>query len=231
MNCLSSLCCCPQGLSSEEERQPILGAPESARISRSPTYDSQCRSGRVIVRHVGVTDLDQRFSDFAETFNKQQEHYECMQEKRKTVMYRYRCAPDSSLTECLQKIKDEHDDHQISMQMKGYDFSLAVTPDDPAPDELKRTQENIEELCQAVKAIVAAGTKLEEMINWLLKSEKRLTQKVNTEAKTHQECIRLGGNLRENLREASRAKELSPRYREEARKLFNEVALLSGVNP
>lgn len=115
--------------------------------------------------------------------------------------------------------------------MKGYDFSLAVTPDDPVPDKLKRTQENIKELCQAVKAIVALGPKLEEMINWLLKSEESLTQKVNQEAKTHQESKRLGDNLRENLRQASRGQELSPRYREAAGKLFNEVALLSGVTP
>lgn len=122
-------------------------------------------------------------------------------------------------------------DHQLNLQIKGYDFSLAVTPDDVVPDKLKRTQENIKELCQAGKAIAALGPKLEEMINWLLKSEKTLTQKVNEEAKTHQESKRLGGNLRENLREALRAGELSPRYREEAGKLFNEVALLSGVNP
>lgn len=60
------------------------------------------------MRHVGVPDLDQRFTDFAETFNHQQEHYECMQEKRRALLYRYRCAPDSSLSECLQKIQDEH---------------------------------------------------------------------------------------------------------------------------
>ncbi|MCJ8746129.1 hypothetical protein PDJAM_G00138140 [Pangasius djambal] len=231
MSCLSSLCCCLRSQSSEEERQPILGAPESARRSHSLPDDSQHRNDRITVRRVGVPDLDQRFTDFAETFKKQQEHYECMQEKWKTLMYRYRCAPDSSLSECLQKIKDEHDDHQISLQMKGYDFSLAVTPDHPMPDKLKRTQENIKELCQAVKAIVAVGPKLEEMINWLLKSEKSLTKKVNEEAKTHQESKRLGGNLKDNLREASRAKDLSPRYREEAGKLFKEVALLSGVEP
>ncbi|KAB5530720.1 hypothetical protein PHYPO_G00132650 [Pangasianodon hypophthalmus] len=229
MSCLSSLCCCLQSHFSEEERQPILGAPESARISHSPPNDSQHRNGRITVRRVGVPDLDQRFTDFEQTFNKQQEHYECMQEKWKTLMFRYRCAPDSSLSECLQKIKDEHDDHQISLQMKGFDFSLAVTPDDPMPDKLKRTQENIKELCQAVKAIVAVGPKLEEMINWLLKSEKSLTKKVKEEAKTYLESKRLRDNLRENLHKASRAKDLSPRYREEAGKLLNEVAQLSGV--
>ncbi|TSO47170.1 hypothetical protein Baya_10132 [Bagarius yarrelli] len=238
MNWMSGLCRCFENSSSEEEG----------------------RRGRITTRQVGVPDLDQRFNDFAETFNKQQENYECLQEKWQTLMSSYKCAPNSSLSECLQKIKDEHpfpilffdnipkpnfdktpsvtftqtpppplEDHQISLQMKGYNFSLAMTPDDPIPDKLKQTQENIKELCQAVKAIVALGPKLEEMINWLLNSEKSLIQTINTEATTHQESTRLGSNLRENLSEALRAKELSPHYREEARKRFNEVAVLSGV--
>ncbi|XP_053349086.1 uncharacterized protein si:ch73-345f18.3 [Clarias gariepinus] len=229
MDRLRFVCCCLQSQSSEEETQPILGAPASARTFHSSHNDGQCGSGRVTVRHVGVPDLDQRFTDFAETFNHQQEHYECMQEKRRALLYRYRCAPDSSLSECLQKIKDEHDEHQISLQMKGFDFSLAVTPDDPVPDKLKQTRENIKELCQAVKAIMGAELKLEKMMTWLLNSEKSLSEKVNTEAKTHQDSKRLGDNLKENLHETSRAKVLSPRYKEEAGKLFDEVALLSGV--
>lgn len=47
----------------------------------------------------------------------------------------------------------------------------------------------------------------------------------------HQEQRRLVDNLRENLREARRAKELSPKYREEAGNLLNEAALLSGITP
>ncbi|KAL7826868.1 hypothetical protein AOLI_G00320770 [Acnodon oligacanthus] len=192
-------------------------------------------------------------------FNKQQEHYECMEEKRKTLMYRYRCSVDDSLSDCLKKMKDEHgeaqalgellkdellppdgssssqagnqDTHQVKLQMKGYDFTLVVMPEDEVPDKLKWTQENVSELCKAAKAVVAVGTKLQEMINWLLKAEESLTAQVREAAETHQEQKRLGGNLQENLREARRAKELSPRYREEAGKLLNEAALLSGVTP
>lgn len=61
-----------------------------------------------------MPDLDQRFNDFAEMFNKQQEHYERMQDKLKTLMCHYHCAPDSSLSECLQKIKDEHGESENS---------------------------------------------------------------------------------------------------------------------
>lgn len=70
------------------------------------------RIGMITARHVGVPDLDQRFTDFAEMFNTQQENYECMQEKRKTLMVCYCCAPDSSLSECLQKMKDEHSESE-----------------------------------------------------------------------------------------------------------------------
>ncbi|KAK3532526.1 hypothetical protein QTP86_023749 [Hemibagrus guttatus] len=228
---MSFLCCCLQSQASEEERQPILGEAQSARISHLPPEGFQNRSDRIIARRVGVPDLDQRFTEFAEMFNKQQENYECMRERLKTLMHHYRCAPDSSLSDCLQQMKVEHYNRQIFLQLKGYDFSLAVTPGDLLPDKLKQTQENIKELCQAAKAIMSLGPKLEEMINWLLKSEQSLTDKVNAEAKTHQESTRLRGNLRENLHEASRAKELSPHYREEAGKLYNEVARLSGVKP
>ncbi|XP_036423440.1 uncharacterized protein si:ch73-345f18.3 [Colossoma macropomum] len=223
-------CCCQSG-SSPEERQPLIGEPESARQSRPPSNGSAQRSGNVVARHVGIPDLDQRFADVAETFNKQQEHYVCMEEKRKTLMYRYRCSAGDSLSDCLKKIKDEHDTHQVRLQMKGYDFTLVVTPEDEVPDKLKRTQENVSELCKAAKAVVAVGTKLQEMINWLLKAEESLTEQVKEAAATHQDQKRLGGNLQENLREARRAKELSPRYREEAGKLLNEAALLSGVTP
>ncbi|KAK3512069.1 hypothetical protein QTP70_030141, partial [Hemibagrus guttatus] len=159
------------------QRQPILGEAQSARISHQPPEGFQNRSDRIIARRVGVPDLDQCFTEFAEMFNKQQENYECMRERLKTLMHHYRCAPDSSLSDCLQQMKVEHYNRQIFLQLKGYDFSLAVTPGDLLPDKLKQTQENIKELCQAAKAIMSLGPKLEEMINWLLKSEQSLTDK------------------------------------------------------
>lgn len=123
------------------------------------------------------------------------------------------------------------DTHHVRLQMRGYDFTLEVTPEEDVPEKLKRTQENVRELCQAVKASVSVSTMLQEMIDWLLKSEETLTQQVREAATTHQDKQRLGGNLRENLQEVRRAKELSPHYREKAGKLLNEAALLSGVTP
>lgn len=114
--------------------------------------------------------------------------------------------------------------------MKGYDFTLTVTPDDNVPDKLKQTHENVKELSQAVKAIRAVGPKLEEMISWLLKERNRLTIEVKEEAKTYQDAIRFGDNLKGNLEAVSQAKQLCPFYRQQASKLFNEVTELSGLN-
>ncbi|XP_072530698.1 uncharacterized protein [Salminus brasiliensis] len=226
------LCCCCGGDSTAEEREPLIVPPESARQPRPPRPNgSEQKHGEVRAQHVGVPDLDQRFADVAEMFNEQQKHYETMEDKRNLLLHRYRCSPGDGLSECLKKIKDEHDTHLLRLQIKGYDFSLAVTPEDAVPDKLMRTQESIIELCQAAKAIVATGTRLQEMINSLLREEETLTQQVKAAATSHQEQRRLEGNLLNNIQEARRAKELSYHYRNEAGKLLNEAALLSGVNP
>ncbi|KAL7826870.1 hypothetical protein AOLI_G00320790 [Acnodon oligacanthus] len=100
------------------QREPLIGEPESARRSRPPSNGSVQRSGNVVARHVGIPDVDQRFADVVEMFNKQQEHYECMEEKRKTLMYRYRCSVDDSLSDCLKKMKDEHGEAQALGELR-----------------------------------------------------------------------------------------------------------------
>lgn len=123
------------------------------------------------------------------------------------------------------------DTHQVTFQMKGYDFSLAVVPNDKVPSKLRSSQDSIRGLCQASKSIVAAGTKLQEMIDWLTKAEEQLANQVLKEAPAYQEQLRLEDNLKENLQECRRAREQSAAYREEAGKIHSEAALLSGVNP
>lgn len=121
--------------------------------------------------------------------------------------------------------------HQVIFHMKGYDFSLAVVPNDEVPGKLRNTQDNIRVLSQTSKAIVSAGTKLQEMIGWLTKSEEQLANRVLKEAPAYQEQLRLEDNLKENLQECRRVRDQSAAYREEAGKIHNEAALLSGVNP
>ncbi|XP_063040923.1 uncharacterized protein si:ch73-345f18.3 isoform X2 [Engraulis encrasicolus] len=164
-------------------------------------------------------------------FNLQQGHREAMTECLNTLRQRYRCSHNDGLSECLSRIKEEHGSHQVSLHMKGYDFSLAVAPSADVPPTLRTTQENMRALCQATKAIVAAGTKLQEMTGWLTKAEEKLTNQVQEVAPAYQEQRRLEDNLRENLQECRRARELSAVYKEEAGLLLNEAALLSGVSP
>lgn len=62
------------------------------------------------MKRVGVQELDQRFSDIAETFNKQQEHYETMVRRIRNVRQIYGCNSNDTLelTECVMKIREEH---------------------------------------------------------------------------------------------------------------------------
>ncbi|KAL2080640.1 hypothetical protein ACEWY4_024433 [Coilia grayii] len=236
MSFMNALCCCFNSTENSNiqtnERQPLLhGQPQSARQSRT-AHETSHRSGRFIARHVGIPELDQRFEDVAEMFNLQQGHREAMVECLNTLRHRYHCSHGDGLSECLKRIKEEHaGTHHISLHMKGYDFSLAVVPNSEVPAKLHSSQESIRALCQASKAIVAAATKLQEMIGWLTKAEEQLSNQVLQVAPAYQEQRRLEDNLRENLQQCHRARELSSAYREEAGKLLNEVALLSGVNP
>ncbi|KAK1785519.1 hypothetical protein P4O66_018879 [Electrophorus voltai] len=225
----SVLACHPRSALRSQQRTPLVaGKTSSARQVPSSRAVNQ-PVGKIVCRHVGVPDIDQRFSDITETFNEQHERYECMKENLSTLRYRYRCPPDSSLSECLKKIMEEHDMHHIKIQIKGCYFSLDVMPVENMPDKLKLTQDGITELSRATTAVESSCTKLQRMIEFYLKDEECLTTRVREAAPTHQEQQRLEGNLQANLREARRAKEFSTRYREEARKLLTEAAQLSGV--
>lgn len=70
--------------------------------------DTGQKTGSLTARHVDVPDLDQRFEDVAETFNKQQENYKQMKEKLQCISHRYQLSTNDSLSQCLKKIKEEH---------------------------------------------------------------------------------------------------------------------------
>ncbi|XP_016428400.1 uncharacterized protein LOC107755956 isoform X1 [Sinocyclocheilus rhinocerous] len=226
--------CCFSSPDVDDEREPLIQSnnktpTESARPPRPAANDQ--RSGSFTARCVGVPGLDERFTDVAETFNKQQEHYESMKSKLQTLASRYHCPINDSLSECLRKIKEKHELCHISLEVKGYDFSLMVRSEAEIPSELKRTQENVTELSRAAKSVISVSTKLHEMIDSLLRAEDSMIRQIEDAESRHQEQKRLLDNLRANLREARRAKELSPKYRKEAGNLLNEAALLSGITP
>lgn len=204
---------------------------KSARAQQPTANDAVQKSGRFLARHVGISDLDERFRDVAEMFNKQQEDYETMKDTLENLANHYKCPVTDSLSQCLKKIKQEHELQPISLEVKGYDFSLTVRSDTEISSELKRTQESIAEMSKAAKAVISVATKLQEMMDWLLKAEESMIQQVEASESRHQERKRLLDNLKENLLETRRAKELSPKYRKEAGNLLNEAAVLSGITP
>ena len=68
------------------------------------------RIGRLVMRRVCVPELDQRFTDMAETFNEQHERYEAMVRHIKNLRQSYGCNNDDTLAlaECVGSIRDEH---------------------------------------------------------------------------------------------------------------------------
>lgn len=67
-------------------------------------------NGKLVMKRVGVQELDQRFYVMAETFNEQHEHYENMVRHIRNVQQIYGCNSNDTLalTECVMKIREEH---------------------------------------------------------------------------------------------------------------------------
>ncbi|XP_042151259.1 uncharacterized protein si:ch73-345f18.3 [Oncorhynchus tshawytscha] len=243
---MSVLFCCRCVFPSEDtdERQPLLHPklpesekPVSARQPRpAPTVS---RSGQLVPKRVGVKDLDQRFSDVTETFNQQHESYNVMKERIISLRHTYNCSNDSTLTltECVRKIKEEYEDsYRVTVVIKGYDFSLSVVPlrsvdegENSLPRLLRLAQDELRGFSQGAIAIVAAGTKLQVLIDWLLSRGERMAEQVREVAPTHQDHCRLEENLIETMQEVRRVRELSLGYCQQAREIQTEAAQIAGL--
>lgn len=79
-------------------------------LSAPPDGQAVRRIGRLVMRRVGVPELDKRFSDVAESFNEQFEHYEAMVRHIHNVRQVYGCNHSDGLTlaECVGRMRDEH---------------------------------------------------------------------------------------------------------------------------
>ncbi|XP_069032580.1 uncharacterized protein [Embiotoca jacksoni] len=240
-------CCCFSSDNSNNERHPLLhprpsevNGVESARQTRLAHSDEQTvkRIGRLVMRRVCVPELDQRFSDMAETFNEQQERYDVMVRHIRNLQQSYDCTHDDSLAfaECVGKIRDEHEaTHRVSLKIKGYDFSLSVAPvgsplGKPLPQRLQLAQREVKGTSESAKATISKGTKLQELIGWLLRSHNHMAEQVKGAAGTYQEQGRLSENLEVNMKEVKRAKELLQRYRQQAGDVLTEAAEMAGAH-
>ncbi|XP_010791853.1 uncharacterized protein [Notothenia coriiceps] len=243
---LRFLCCCFSSGDSADERQPLLhpgpsdlNEAGSARQSRSAHSDAQTvkRIGRLVMRRVCVPELDQRFSDMAETFNEQHERYEAMVRNIRNLRQSYSCNHNDplALTECVGMIRDEHKaKYRVSLQIKGYEFSLNVvrvdeSDEEPLPPHLQFAQNEVKGISASAKATISKGTTLQELIGWLLRSKDQMAEQVKGAAATYQEHGRLSENLEENLKEVRRAKEFALGYRQRAGEVFTEAAQIAGA--
>lgn len=82
-------------------RNPLFLCPDAWTVKRI---------GRLVMRRVCVPELDQRFSDMAETFNEQQQRYEAMVKHIRNLQRSCDCTNNDSLAlaECVGKIRKEH---------------------------------------------------------------------------------------------------------------------------
>ena len=120
--------------------------------------------------------------------------------------------------------------------MKGYDFSLSVVPrrsevegEESPPSRLRLAQAELWGISQGAKAISAAGTKLQELIGWLLSGGERMAEQVREAVPSHQDHCRLEENLIETMQEVRRARELSLGYRKQAGEVQTEAAQIAGL--
>ncbi|XP_034017412.1 uncharacterized protein si:ch73-345f18.3 [Thalassophryne amazonica] len=247
---MSSLCCCCFSSENSGEVQPLLqpkpselSVGESARQTRPARSDAPTvtRRGRLAMRRVGVSGLDQRFSDVAEVFNRQQEHYEAMLQHIAKLVQSYACTCDDTLTvaEVLGKIKEEHGaEYRISLQRKGCGFYLCAVPlraeleiqEKQLPPRLLLAQEELKGAYENAKATMSEGTKINLLTGWLLSGDELMAEQVKGGAGSYQEQQRLDDNLKDNMKETRRAKEMSVLYKKRAGDVLSEAEQIAGTN-
>ncbi|XP_053302172.1 uncharacterized protein si:ch73-345f18.3 [Pleuronectes platessa] len=243
---LCCCCCVPRQNSGDDERQPLL-QPRASDLNEAgsarqipPASSAQTirRIASMVMRRVGVPELDQRFSDVAETFNEQQQNYEAMVRHISSLRQNCDCGHSDTLAiaECVGKIREQHHaTYKVSLKMNGYDFSLSVVPDsnreeEPLPPRLKLAQDELRGTSESARATISRGTTLQELFAWLLRSRDQMAEQVKGAAPSYQEQGRLSENLEENMREVRRAKELSVGYRQRAGEVLTEAAQIAGAN-
>lgn len=96
------------------------------------------------------------------------------------------------------------------------------------PPHLRLAQDELKGTSSSAKASISKGTTLQELIGWLIRNEDQMGKQVKEAAENYQAAGRLSENLKENMKEARRAKELSLEYRQRASEVFTEAAQIAG---
>ncbi|XP_053563128.1 uncharacterized protein LOC128653703 [Bombina bombina] len=218
MSVFSCWGCCVEA--SKEEREPIAQArplKTSKELSKGET---------LLIRNVNVTDIDQTFTNVAVAYNEQVEHCRTINDCI-SGLADISCS-EPSLSSCLRRLQERHDDCDIKVHMEGFNFSLVVNPENHVKEDLQQAQELIQKLSRAAKLINRNKTMLEEMINSLMRNKTEMEDKIDTLNVGHLDHIRFRDNLVANFQNINKAKQLSKEYEEEANKVLKEIANLSG---
>ncbi|XP_038652336.1 uncharacterized protein si:ch73-345f18.3 [Scyliorhinus canicula] len=218
-------CCCPADADViQGEREPMM-IPQSARQLRRPTVMSM-KDGGIAAKIVNEANLDQCFANIVDTFNHQHRNYITLCESARLLK---ECCQCNTLTDCFRRLQHEPSDFTIKLDMQGYNFSLSVQPKQSIPRQLLLAQQYTKKLCVSTKSIIAADTKLQEMINSMLQAEDKHLEMVKHVNDSYQEQTRCLSNAKDNFMEVKRAKNLSNVHKGLADRVLKDIAELAGI--
>ncbi|KAG7245017.1 hypothetical protein INR49_023583 [Caranx melampygus] len=188
-------CCCFSREIPDSERQRLL-PPSSLNEAASARQSQPARSantvrrtGKLVIKRVGVPDLDQRFSDMAETFNEQQEHYEAMVRHIKSLQQSCGCVHGDTLSiaECVRSIREDYQStYKICLKMNCYDFFLNVVPvgsegkqeEVLLPQSLRLARDELRGTSERARATISRGTTLNLLLVWMNNSRDLIAERV-----------------------------------------------------
>ncbi|XP_027571516.1 uncharacterized protein LOC113985137 [Pipra filicauda] len=215
-------CCCLSAAPEEREHLPVN--------TRQPCRNIGVfnKEGTLTMKLVNVQAIDTLFSDIATTFNGQHEAHCAMLRAAKRLREGCGCAPTAALTACMDTLQQEHGGHKVQVLMEGCSFSLAVKEQE-VPEELRRVQQQVEELSRSTKRVLAGRTVLQGMTSSVLQSQAELEERIRAANPEYLDQVRLEGNLRENIQKIGLARELSEHYWEAASCVVREMAQGAGL--
>ncbi|XP_064378871.1 uncharacterized protein LOC112982445 isoform X2 [Dromaius novaehollandiae] len=219
---MSVFCCCCRSATSEEEPLPVHARQPCRNIGVFS------KEGTLTMKLVNVLAMDTLFSDIAQAFNKQHEDHSAMKKAAQKLKELSGCAPTAGLAACVEQAQREHGAREVQVHMEGYSFSLIVK-ERKVPDKLQRVQQQMEELSNSTKRVLATETALQEMICSVLENQTQLAERIKSANPEYLDQVRLEANLRENIQKISLAKELSEEYSEGAKSILREMAQLAGL--
>ncbi|KAJ1129301.1 hypothetical protein NDU88_007672 [Pleurodeles waltl] len=209
---------------------PVTGPAVSKRTTHGVSDPEDfLKDQKLIVKLVDIPDVDKLFSDIADTFNEQREHHLSMGESIRELQGVCRCAANSSLKSCIEKLQMDNGDCDVQLQMKGYNFSLHVKNGEDVPENLEQAQVQVEKLSKATRLILANETKLQEMIRSVLHSKSQLSESLKQRQLAYLDQVRVEANLDDNFVKVGLVQQKSRQYLEEAKSILKEVAELSGL--